>query len=288
MRSINQSLVAIASALLPCCLRNTDAFLAKSVLPVSSTNNSFCIRLISTSIDTSNTSLNRRHHPTTISLSSKHSQKMVVGLSRKEDASSGEILMLSGYPFYVNGPDPKEVAKVAEKVGDKLKSVLGEELISVDRMGSSAIDGLAGTPVCDILAQVSSWPISEENKQRLDKVGVSFEGKPPHDEQDEWFFGGIDEDTQPGHLGRFIIHTVPKGSKFAMHMRAFVEYVNSHPDAFQRYNDVKVEGARLSLAEGKPEDDGKLISYKRKKEEVCNKVKAEAIEWWEASQQQET
>ena len=51
-----------------------------------------------------------------------------------------------------------------------------------------------------------------------------------------------------------------------------------HADAFQRYNTVKVEGARLMLE--REEQEGRLIGYKMKKAEVCNTLKKEAIAWW--------
>lgn len=186
-----------------------------------------------------------------------------------------EILMLSGYPFYVNGPDPKDISKIADQVKVILKKACGDKLVAVDRMGSSAIDGIAGTPVCDILAQVSPWPLDGETKATLEKMGYECKGKAPHTEEDEWFFGGS---GKPGHLGRVVLHTVPEGSEFVRDMQAFVAYVNSHPDAFHRYNTVKVEGARLMLES--PDDEGRLIGYKMKKEQTCLQIKQEAIAWW--------
>jgi hypothetical protein len=57
-----------------------------------------------------------------------------------------------------------------------------------------------------------------------------------------------------------------------------VEYVNTHPEAFQRYNDVKLESAMLM--EESEKEDGRLIGYKQKKQKVCDDIKREAIEWW--------
>lgn len=186
-----------------------------------------------------------------------------------------DVIMLSGYPFFVNGPDPKDVVAVAERTRHDLEKACGSQLKAVDRMGSSAIDGIAGTPVCDLLVQLSPWPMTDDAKARLTEAGYTFEGSAPHDPQDEWFFGGK---GKPGHLGRVVLHTVPEGSDFVSDMKAFVAYVNSHPDAFKRYNEVKVEGARLMSAG--PEEDGKLIGYKRKKADVCDQIKREAVEWW--------
>jgi len=187
-----------------------------------------------------------------------------------------DVIMLSGYPFYMNGPDPKAIAAVADKTRISLESILGaNKLKSFNRMGSSAIDGIAGTPVCDLLVEISPWPMSNDDKEKMALSGYEYKGTSPHDAQDEWFWGG---DGKPGHLGRIVLHTIPEGSEFRRDMKAFVEYVNTHPDAFRRYNDAKMEGAKLMSQSS--EEDGRLIGYKMKKAEVCNQIKKEAIEWW--------
>lgn len=190
-------------------------------------------------------------------------------------SASDDIIMLSGYPFYKNGPNPKDMQAVFEKTRAILQDVCGNDLVSIQRMGSSAIDGMAGTPVCDMLAQLSPWPMSDGHKEKLEKMGFEFQGSAPHAPEDEWFFGG---EGEPGHLGRVVLHTVPKGSEFVRDMQAFVEYVNTHPEAFQRYNDVKLESAMLM--EESEKEDGRLIGYKQKKQKVCDDIKREAIEWW--------
>ena len=194
------------------------------------------------------------------------------------------IIMLSGYPFYVNGPDPQQIALVEAKVKATLEKALKDSehiIISFGRMGSSNIEGIAGTPVCDLLAQVSNWPLSDKVKAKLAEKGYECKGDAPHAPPggDEWFFGG---DGEPGHLGRVVLHTVPEGSRFVQDMQAFVTYVNAHPDAFRRYNDVKVEGAKLMLES--PEQEGRLLGYKAKKNGVCEEIKQEAIKWWEERQ----
>jgi GrpB-like predicted nucleotidyltransferase (UPF0157 family) len=208
------------------------------------------------------------------------------GVDDKDDDC--EIILLSGYPFYVHGPPPMEIEEVAAQVQTLLEQVCGEQLVHVSRMGSSAIPGLAGTPVCDILAELDPWPLTQTAKERLVAVGYECQGLAPHTEQDEWFFGG---DAPPGHLGRVVLHTVPPGSPFVQEMQAFVLYVKSHPAAMQRYHTVKVQGARImSLPTHKDDDDdslqqpqqphGRLLAYKAQKASVCNDIKKEAMEWW--------
>lgn len=194
---------------------------------------------------------------------------------QEETDDGGEIIMLSGYPFYTKGPDPKAIEKVAARVEDTLERTCGDQLKGVSRMGSSAIAGIAGTPVCDMLAQIDPWPLADEAKERLAAAGYEFKGGAPHAPQDEWFFGG---DGQPGHLGRVVLHTVPVGSDFCREMKAFVDYVNSHPDAFERYNNVKLQGAILMSKSD--QEEGRLLGYKQQKEDVCKAIKQEAIEWY--------
>ena len=45
----------------------------------------------------------------------------------------------------VNGPDPADIARVAATVQTTLATACGDQHVSVDRMGSSAIDGIAGS-----------------------------------------------------------------------------------------------------------------------------------------------
>eukprot|EP00571_Detonula_confervacea_P009147 CAMPEP_0172319786 /NCGR_PEP_ID=MMETSP1058-20130122/38700_1 /TAXON_ID=83371 /ORGANISM="Detonula confervacea, Strain CCMP 353" /LENGTH=214 /DNA_ID=CAMNT_0013034907 /DNA_START=228 /DNA_END=872 /DNA_ORIENTATION=- len=194
---------------------------------------------------------------------------------RQDDDKNNDVIMLSGYPFYINGPNPSDVQAVFEKTQRILQDTCGDQLVSVERMGSSAIDGIAGTPVCDIVAELSPWPMNEQNKAKLEEAGYECQGSAPHTDKDEWFFGG---DGEPGHLGRVVLHSVPKGSEFVQDMRAFCEYVNNHPEAFERYNNVKVQGAILMSKSEK--EDGRLIGYKQKKDQVCKDIKQEAIKWW--------
>jgi GrpB-like predicted nucleotidyltransferase (UPF0157 family) len=133
------------------------------------------------------------------------------------------------------------------------------------------------------MAQLDPWPMTDECKQRLQAdFGYECQGMAHHAPHDEWFFGG---DGAPGHLGRVVLHTVPKGSPFVQEMQAFVDYIKSHPDAFDRYNAVKVQGAK-DMAQSNQED-GRLVGYKRKKANVCLAIKKEAMEWYQTKNMEE-
>eukprot|EP00586_Coscinodiscus_wailesii_P005424 CAMPEP_0172486454 /NCGR_PEP_ID=MMETSP1066-20121228/15038_1 /TAXON_ID=671091 /ORGANISM="Coscinodiscus wailesii, Strain CCMP2513" /LENGTH=205 /DNA_ID=CAMNT_0013252423 /DNA_START=127 /DNA_END=744 /DNA_ORIENTATION=+ len=194
-------------------------------------------------------------------------------------STSDETIFLGDYPFCLSGVDQSKLIPIFEKRATMVKELLGEtqEEVHVSRMGSSAIPGIPGTPVCDILVEISRFPLSDEEVQKL-TVGVGgweFKGAAPHYKDDQWFFGG-EEGVKPGHLGRFVMHVVPKGCEFAAEMRGFVEYVVNTPDAFKRYADVKTEGA---IIQAKGDDPNPVLSYKKHKDDVVLALKKEMRAW---------
>ena len=192
---------------------------------------------------------------------------------------TSETIYLSGYPFMLKGADPEELRVVFEEGTAKVKEVIGDRFARSSRMGSSAIPGMPGTPVTDILVELKEWPLPEDVLEKLKEVGISFQGSPsPHYEQDQWFFGG---EGKPGHLGRMVFHVVPENCSFANEMRAFVEYVTKTPHAFEAYSKIKLEGAKSH--EG--EDDGRLIKYKYYKHDVVTKIQSEVKEWMKTQPQ---
>eukprot|EP01064_Diplonema_japonicum_P009145 TRINITY_DN16604_c1_g1_i1.p1 TRINITY_DN16604_c1_g1~~TRINITY_DN16604_c1_g1_i1.p1 ORF type:complete len:217 (+),score=48.95 TRINITY_DN16604_c1_g1_i1:60-653(+) len=185
-----------------------------------------------------------------------------------------DVMMLGDYPFLPRGLEPEISKKVFLKTEVGITKALGSNIKRCSRMGSSAIPGMPGTPVTDVLVEVESFPLVEEELKAMAEAGYDYKGIAPHGDKDQWFFGG---EGKPGHAGRVVVHVVQLGSTFACEMDAFIRYVKVTPSAFERYAIIKLEGARLHKdvsAENNP-----LIGYKNKKEKVCNEVRLEAIEW---------
>eukprot|EP01059_Diplonema_ambulator_P023094 TRINITY_DN3849_c0_g1_i1.p1 TRINITY_DN3849_c0_g1~~TRINITY_DN3849_c0_g1_i1.p1 ORF type:complete len:221 (+),score=65.25 TRINITY_DN3849_c0_g1_i1:46-663(+) len=184
------------------------------------------------------------------------------------------MVMLGNYPFYFNGVPPDEARAVYEEHKARVEEILGDNVKRISRMGSSAIDGIAGTPVVDILVEVNSKPLKVCEVKKMEAAGYEFRGTAPHNEDDEWFFGG---DSKPGHLGRVVIHTALYGCSYAQTLNAFVAYVKVTPSAFERYNSIKIEGARAMMS--KHPDENPLLGYKDIKSTVCAQLLEEAKEW---------
>ena len=84
-------------------------------------------------------------------------------------------------------PDPVEpVAIVAydanwpqlfEIEGEMLRNALGENLVSVEHIGSTAVPGLVAKPVIDLLAGLRTFPLSLQGIAALEGLGYEYLGE---------------------------------------------------------------------------------------------------------------
>eukprot|EP00966_Prymnesium_polylepis_P070099 1629786-Prymnesium_polylepis.1 len=96
--------------------------------------------------------------------------------------------MLGDYPFYSQQPTAMMDEVFAENEA-RVRACLGDT-VTVHRIGSSAIRGMPGTPVIDMLAAVPIWPPSKEQLGSLAAEGFESKGMASHAPDDMWFFGG--------------------------------------------------------------------------------------------------
>jgi len=132
------------------------------------------------------------------------------------------------------------------------------------------------------------------------------DGKPPHDPNDTWFIN-VDLPNQEnfdefklngksppnGHLGRLTLHFVHYQNPWIGNALCFVEYLTKNQNAFNKYRDVKTEGAKMQ-SENSERKDGKpaevkmvglpaaFIKYKKHKAAVVQELMTEAKQWREA------
>eukprot|EP00308_Calcidiscus_leptoporus_P009838 CAMPEP_0119377720 /NCGR_PEP_ID=MMETSP1334-20130426/46334_1 /TAXON_ID=127549 /ORGANISM="Calcidiscus leptoporus, Strain RCC1130" /LENGTH=232 /DNA_ID=CAMNT_0007396725 /DNA_START=65 /DNA_END=763 /DNA_ORIENTATION=- len=189
--------------------------------------------------------------------------------------ASTDILWLGDYPFYTVQPTAGMDAAFARN-SERVRAALGaDEVLSISRVGSSAVVGMPGTPVVDMVAVCKAWPPTASQLDALNRAGFDDRGLAPHAEDDRWFYGG-DEGAAPGTLGRCVVHVVREGNPWTAEAEAFVAYVSAVPKAFAAYSEVKLEGARLAV---NGRDGMRLSEYKQRKHKVCMRVLREAQVW---------
>ncbi len=194
----------------------------------------------------------------------------------KNDELTEKVVMLGVYPFYINQAPYDQLLDSFDRNSERIHRALGEECIELIHIGSTAIKGMPGTPIVDIIAVCRS-PNEPDNSQKilLENEGFIYQGEAPHTTGDFWFFGG-DPNCKSGTIGRAVLHVVARGNSFIDESTAFVNYCNETPSAFDRYSKVKLEGAKLAV---NGEEGQKLSEYKVFKSNTVNEIMNEAKNW---------
>jgi GrpB-like predicted nucleotidyltransferase (UPF0157 family) len=187
-----------------------------------------------------------------------------------------DIVMLGVYPFHVKQAPFNQLLDSFDRYSECIYRALGEECLEIFHMGSTAIKGMPGTPIVDIIAVCRSPnEPNQSQKKRLENEGFAYQGEAPHTNGDFWFFGG-DPTSQPGTIGRAVLHVIAQGNPFIDENKAFVDYCNTIPSAFDRYAKVKLDGVKLAI---NGEEGQKLSEYKVFKSNTVLEIMKEANKW---------
>ena len=114
-----------------------------------------------------------------------------------------------------------------------IRQALGDILVSVEHIGSTAIPGLAAKPVIDILVGVTTLAEAEAKIPALEALGYDCRGE--NGIPGRLFFRkGLQEFRRTHHL-----HLVETGHEQWPLMLAFRDYLRAHPGDAQRYEALK-------------------------------------------------
>jgi len=231
-----------------------------------------------------------------------------------DNNGEGEILMLQGKsglcPFYMKQPKER-MDLLFSKYENLLRKSLGEDVVAVYAMGSGAIPGMVGSPMVDILLAMKNSPPTEAQMSKLKELNIGLIGEKlgsPHDPNDTWF-QNLDFPTQDnfdefklngefppdGYLGRLSVHSLHYQNPFIGNTLCFVEYLTQNQEAFDKYQDVKVEGARMQSASSEKTEENTstessdalpkkspFMKYKMHKHGVVTELLEESKKWREA------
>ena len=114
-------------------------------------------------------------------------------------------------------------------------AALGIDSARVEHIGSTAVPGLGAKPIIDLMLGISRVPRLDGMQPYLEPLqGIGYENK------------GIE--TVPGtlylrkaHPRRYNLHVTKYGGDFWVEHLLFRDYLRSHADVAQRYEDLKRE-----------------------------------------------
>lgn len=153
---------------------------------------------------------------------------------------------------------------IFERESELLKQIFAECDLKFEHIGSTAVPGLAGKPIVDMLAIVFDVSIVEEYLSQLKKSGYKDLG--------EYVIPGTrllvrEEDGER----TMNVHFFPANHPHIEEMLLVRDYLRNNPQEVQKYGDVK-----HCLAEKFPDD---YDSYRREKDEYMKNLMGRARAW---------
>jgi GrpB-like predicted nucleotidyltransferase (UPF0157 family) len=134
-------------------------------------------------------------------------------------------------------PDPKwrEAFEIESK---QVADALGENVVAIHHIGSTAIPGIYAKPIIDLLAEVKD--LMKVDEQNLSMISLGYEvmgefGIPGR----RYFYKKNREGVRTYHIHTFLVGS----EQVERHLR-FRDYMIAHPEDAQRYSELKRRLAR--------------------------------------------
>lgn len=144
---------------------------------------------------------------------------------------------------------------------NELKTILGDNIIEICHVGSTAIKGIVAKPILDVAVVVNS--IEQLNISGMESVGYEYCGC-RFDTGKHLFVRRVDGNISTHHIGCYLKDNDDYNSTVL-----FYRYLNEHIEYAKEYNDLKVELAlqypddRNTYTEAKGEFIEKIVALAR-------------------------
>jgi GrpB-like predicted nucleotidyltransferase (UPF0157 family) len=140
----------------------------------------------------------------------------------------GPVTRLGG-PVELSEPDPAWPA-LFEREADRIRSLLGDDALVVEHVGSTSVPGLPAKPIIDILLVVPDSGDEPAYVPRLEAGGYVLRIREPDWHQHRLFKG---PDTNVN------VHVFSAGSTEIERMLGFRDRLRAHPAEFDLYRSTK-------------------------------------------------
>lgn len=140
-----------------------------------------------------------------------------------------------GAPVVIVDYDPQWPALYAEEKR-RILTVIGDAVIAIEHIGSTAVPGLGAKPIIDIMAAVRRLPDAEQCVEPLRTIG--FEYVPEYNDviPERRYFHKGPSGARTRHL-----HMVELTSDFWEKHLLFRDFLRTHPEEARRYCQLKKE-----------------------------------------------
>jgi GrpB-like predicted nucleotidyltransferase (UPF0157 family) len=130
----------------------------------------------------------------------------------------------------------------------RLRAAIGEYVLAIEHVGSTAICGLVAKPIIDIAVAVQDIAVAKKCVRPLERIGYEYRGE--NGIVGRHFFG-------KGEPRTYHLHMVELRSELWRNHLLFRDYLRAHGDMVEKYEQVKKELAhkhrenREAYTEGK-------------------------------------
>ena len=138
-----------------------------------------------------------------------------------------------------------------EAIKAEIESALGECILGVEHVGSTAVEGMSAKPCIDLDVVISDARMFDAVAQRLAEIGYFHEGNLGILGREAFRY------TDKPHLMNHHLYVCPQDSEELHRHITFRNFLRSNPEAAGKYRAIKEEAARLF-----PNEIDRYIAYK--------------------------
>lgn len=146
--------------------------------------------------------------------------------------------------------DPQWPAAFAA-IRRELENALGPLALSIEHVGSTAVENLAAKPIIDIDVVIRDNTVLAAAIRALASIGYRHEGDLGIEGREAFRYEG-----KP-HLQTHHLYVCPRHSAELKRHLAFRDHLRAHPDAARQYGEIKQQAAALY-----PEDIERYLAHK--------------------------
>ena len=138
-----------------------------------------------------------------------------------------------------------------EKIKSEIEGALGDLIVGVEHVGSTAVFGLSAKPCIDIDVIIRDYTVFDRVTRALETIGYYHEGDLGIAGREAFGY------TDKSHLKKHHLYVCPEDSEELRRHTTFRDFLRANPEAAEEYGRVKREAASLY-----PDDIDKYIEYK--------------------------
>ena len=156
-----------------------------------------------------------------------------------------------------------------ESEKELISSILGDNLVAIDHIGSTAVEGLSAKPIIDIMPVVKDLEEADRVSDAFQKIGYEYLG--------EFGIHGRRYLRKGGDERTHQIHIFKADDQYNIERHLAVrDYLRSHPREARQYGEFK---SKLALQF--PYD---IDGYCDGKENFVRQLECKAVEWYRKNQ----